>query len=118
MNSVTFKKILNIGKLTIGLDNCVVYESISVPRCFNCNSFQHTSKFCKNGSVSCPLCAGEHGVKECRARNNEYKCSNCFMLKNKQNISIDINHAAWEYNKCHAYKQLSKKLKSEFLSSQ
>lgn len=116
VDSVTFKNMLGIGKLNVGLDTCTIYESLDISRCFQCNGYNHTSKNCKS-SQCCPLCSEEHTVKECKADKIHYKCSNCFNLKEKQKLSIDINHAAWDHRNCYVYKQILENVKSEILPS-
>lgn len=116
VDAETYKKVMSSANLLIGLDSCIVYDSLSVPRCFLCNSFHHTSKFCKN-KVSCPLCAEQHELKTCSVNRNQYKCINCCNIKEKQKINIDVNHAAWSYDDCYAYKQAVEKLKFEIFGT-
>lgn len=115
LDELTFQKITDIGRLIVSLDNCTVYEALSFPRCFNCNGFNHTVKFCKK-AVSCPLCSGNHTVKDCRAPKEQRKCINCVQIKNRQNLDIPTDHAAWDYNNCFSYKQLVDKIRYDIFN--
>lgn len=112
----TYKKVINRGHLLIGLDTCTIYDALHVPRCFNCNAFHHNSKFCKN-VTSCPLCSENHELKVCTANQQQYKCSNCISIAQKQKIDINSNHAVWDYNNCFAYKKVLDKLKFDVFGS-
>lgn len=112
VDSLTYKKMMDAGRVLIGLDSCTIFDAIDILRCFKCNCYHHSSKDCKNG-VKCPMCAGEHAVKDCSSK--ELCCSNCVAFKNKSKspTNIDVQHAAWDHNKCHVYKQLLSKLKRD-----
>lgn len=118
VDPITYKKVINRGNLLVALDSCRVYEDIYISRCFRCNSYHHTSKYCKN-NVSCPLCSEPHDMKDCKVKNeNLYKCSNCCNLKSKHKLDINVNHAVWNYGSCYAYKQAIEKLKFEVIRPQ
>lgn len=111
VNVSTYNKILTRGRILIGLDSCKVYEALHIPRCFNCNSLSHTQKYCAN-NISCPICAGNHHVKNC-PDNSAYHCINCINLKNISKQDISTDHAAWNYEKCSAYKKAAEKFKAD-----
>lgn len=113
---LTYKKVIEAGKLFIGLDSCTVYEAFYLPRCFKCNSYNHTAKFCRS-DLSCPLCAGNHEYNSCSVSQDQYKCVNCCSIKEKQKIDIDVKHAVWNYGNCSAYKQEVNKLKRDVFGS-
>jgi hypothetical protein len=50
----TYKRILELGHVLVGLSSCSVFDAVSVVRCYKCNGFNHTAKYCKNDS-SCQL---------------------------------------------------------------
>jgi len=45
-------------------------------RCFKCQAYGHTSKFCRS-SATCPRCGGRHDYEQCRTKTGEPKCANC-----------------------------------------
>jgi hypothetical protein len=102
VDTLSYSRILDRGSILIGLTSCSVFDAVSVPRCFNCNGFNHMSRQC-NQKVCCPVCAGDHEIKVCDASRDLKKCINCISLKNKPK-DTDVAHAAWEYDRCTAYK--------------
>lgn len=100
----TYNRIMSVGesKLFIGYDLCNVYDNVSLIRCFKCNSYNHISKNCNN-SISCPRCAGSHGIKDCTV--DVLKCINCSSANSRDGSNNDVNHAVWDLNKCSVYKQ-------------
>jgi hypothetical protein len=105
----TYKKALSVRHCLIGLDSCTIYDAVEVSRCFNCNGFNHSSHKCKS-ALSCPRCAKDHAVKDCKA--SELCCINCPKLQEKADDEvIDCNHATWEYDKCLSHQRLISKVK-------
>lgn len=116
----TFKRCIDKGRLVVGLDSCVVFEAIHIPRCYTCNSLHHVSKYCKNRKV-CPLCAGSHDVKSCPAstgNNFVPKCSNCDFHNSKRPNKIPVDHAAWDYKNCGVYKRSLEQARAQILGCQ
>lgn len=110
----TYNKLLQEGHMMIGLDSCIVYDAITVLRCFSCNGFNHDSRVCsKKHDPICPRCAKNHSIKDCKS--SVLKCINCTNLKNKE--GVDICHAAWDYDKCQSYKNVLGKLKFDVLGT-
>jgi hypothetical protein len=62
---------LKLGWLIYSTDDYLVAR-----RCFKCSRFNHRHQDCW-GEETCPLCAGEHKLKECTAPAMHYKCINC-----------------------------------------
>ncbi|KAJ3646222.1 hypothetical protein Zmor_023817 [Zophobas morio] len=116
VDNLTYDLLLKSGHILIGLNPCSVYDSVSVPRCFNCNGFFHNSKQCKK-DLSCPLCAGKHKVKDCTLGRNKsdvagkQRCINCMSMRNPPE-NLNVNHAAWEYSLCESYKVALQHLKN------
>ena len=48
-----------------------------VRRCFKCQQYGHTQKFCKVELPACGKCAGPHRTSECTAATTEWSCVNC-----------------------------------------
>jgi hypothetical protein len=86
-------------KVKIGWVMCDLGDYLVANRCFTCSKFNHRSRECR-GMVTCPLCAGNHSLKECSATPEHYKCINCttFNTYNKNN-KIRDNHSALD-RKC------------------
>ena len=75
-NSEHCQKILSDG---IIFDGLFLFAEKYIPRktpvrCFNCQKFGHSVKFCKSSSV-CGKCAGSHQTRECASAIK--KCANC-----------------------------------------
>ena len=67
-------------------------------RCFKCSRFNHRFRDCR-GEETCPLCAGNHKLKECTATPMEYKCINCLTYnKHNQNKRICDKHSSLDKN--------------------
>jgi hypothetical protein len=75
VHSGTMKKLLHI-KLKLGWLICSTEEYLVARRCFKCSRFNHGHQDCRV-EETCPLCAGEHKLKECTAMAVQYKCINC-----------------------------------------
>ena len=71
----TRKKLLQ-SKLKMGWLICSVGDYLVAKRCYKCSGFNHRYQECK-GEVTCPLCAGGHSLKDCKAPSNQHKCINC-----------------------------------------
>jgi hypothetical protein len=86
-------------KLKLGWHICGIEDYLVATRCFHCSRIGHTTKFCRN-KETCPLCTGEHNLKDCKAQPTEVKCINChtYNLHNK-NANINTNHTTLD-RKC------------------
>lgn len=113
LDLVSYKKILECGHLLVGFDVCAVYDAISPVRCFKCNGYNHTSKYCKN-KLSCPKCAQPHQIKDCPEENEDkFTCVNCVELNAKNGSQLPVNHAVWDSTECTALKLTTDKLKKD-----
>ena len=97
VSSQTRRKLMN-NKAKLGWLVCNIEDYLVATRCFKCSRFSHRSRDCK-GIETCPLCAGNHTLKECKSQPTEYKCINChsYNLHNK-NAHIKTNHASLDRN--------------------
>ncbi|CAH0552453.1 unnamed protein product [Brassicogethes aeneus] len=119
VDSTTYNKLMSVSKdkLLVGLNYCSVYDSVYVLRCFKCNGFNHLSKDCSNQNNSCPRCAQEHLLEECKATDTELKCINCTNLNNiNKSLKLEVSHAVWD-SKCYVFNQKAKEYKSKIFSS-
>jgi hypothetical protein len=92
VDGATFNKLMQIKKINVGWDRCPIYEEITVDRCYKCEGFFHKASKCKN-KIACPVCAGEHELKDCTTRHK--CCINCKSANEKFNMKLDTNHPAW-----------------------
>nr|CAI5848639.1 unnamed protein product [Callosobruchus analis] len=111
----SYERVLNAGNIFVGYDSCVVFDAVEIHRCFNCNEYQHSSKFCKK-SPSCPRCGENHLLKDCKS--TTVCCVNCVKLVNKGEVNVSTHHAVWDINACTSYKRATDKLRSDLLSIQ
>jgi hypothetical protein len=84
------RKLLLQTKIKLGWLICNVGDYLVANQCFNCSKYNHRHRECR-GTVTCPLCAGSHSLKECTASSQNYKCINSLNF-NKHNKSANINH--------------------------
>nr|CAI5828984.1 unnamed protein product [Callosobruchus analis] len=110
----SYERVLNAGNIFVGYDSCVVFDAVEIHRCFNCNEYQHSSKFCKK-SPSCPRCGENHLLKDCKS--TTVCCVNCVKLVNKGEVNVSTHHAVWDINACTSYKRATDKLRSDLLIS-
>lgn len=88
--SLSFKTIMNLGKLNIGWQRYSVYEDLGVLRCYKCQGFHHKMNDCKNDIV-CPLCSGSHEKKDCET--SQKCCANCKFANDKFKKSYSTDHS-------------------------
>ena len=107
VNPETRKKLLG-QKIKIGWHMCYNDDYIKINRCFKCNKYNHRASDC-TGELSCPFCAGNHSMRECRATREQYRCTNCFKFNTfNTKMPVNENHSALDKN-CSAYKIMMKK---------
>jgi hypothetical protein len=75
VNSQTRKKLIH-NKNKLGWINCSIEDYLTATRCFRCSRFNYIMRDCR-GTETCPLCGGNHSMKECTAQAADYKCINC-----------------------------------------
>ena len=98
VSSHTRKKLLH-NKVKLGRLICSIEDYLVATRCFKCSRFNHRLRDCR-GTETCPLCAGNHKLKDCIAQPADFKCVNCqtYNLHNK-NGKINGNHSSLD-RKC------------------
>lgn len=92
LDAPTFYRAIEAEKLNCGWDRCRV--------------FNHKFANCKSEVIVCPICSGNHPVKECNAA--EQKCANCEKMRRERKFNIDVDHAAWS-SQCPVYMRLKKR---------
>lgn len=73
------ERLLQVGKIRIGLNFCPVFERLEVNQCFRCWGYGHTSKECKGEDCSsrCKRCEKEeHQARECDGAKCCMSCKN------------------------------------------
>ena len=85
-------------KLKIGWQICLVTDHLIAIRCYNCSRFNHRQTECKR-EETCPLCAGRHKLKECKASVDQHKCVNCVIYNQYNKIGkIREDHTSLDKN--------------------
>ncbi|CAI6370883.1 unnamed protein product [Macrosiphum euphorbiae] len=74
----TLEKMLEMGKLYLGLTKCKITEYFDVTQCFGCCKFGHKQADCRNKRVVCSYCGDEGHKKEvCNSQSDHPRCANC-----------------------------------------
>lgn len=107
INSAVRNQILN-KKIKCGWNICNWADYLKVSRCFKCSKYNHRALNCR-GKQTCPRCTGEHTLRDCSAKEENYKCINCITYaKYNKDSAIDVNHAALDEN-CPCYQTTLRK---------
>lgn len=101
LDSTSFEKCMNAGKVKIMWSRCSVIEDLNVFRCFKCNGYNHKQSNCTNNQA-CKRCALSHNHGECNAKNES--CINCKIANSKFNLNLNTRHAATN-EKCPIYQR-------------
>lgn len=99
LDAVTFKKIIDAGKIFVEWDQCDVSEDINIRRCFKCWGFNHVSSKCVS-MQRCPKCCGNHNQSECVS--SIVKCAVCTDAVSSNHLKIDTNHTVFSTS-CPSY---------------
>jgi len=109
VSAQTRKKLID-NKVKIGRINCSIEDYLVATRCLKCSRFNHRMRDCR-GTETCPLCADNHNLKECKAQPTEYKCINCRSYNHhSRNTKINENHFSLDRN-CPSMKAIIEKYK-------
>lgn len=91
------KKLLE-HKIKLGWVICRAVDYVVPLKCFKCSRFNHKHMMCE-GVQTCPLCTGNHRLKECTASPTDYKCINCIAYnKYSKGDNISVNHSSLAKN--------------------
>jgi hypothetical protein len=94
VNSHTRNKLIN-NKVKLGWILCSIEDYLVATRCFKCSRFNHRTNLCRATDNTCPLCAGKHTLKECKAQPEDFKCINCQSYnQHNKNAKINENHSS------------------------
>ena len=84
-------RIMKRNKLKMAWMICQLEEYIAVTRSYKCSRFNHHARDCR-GEETCPVCAGNHKIKDCKATRDEHRCINC-TIYNKFNQNKKVHEA-------------------------
>lgn len=84
-------KLMDTKKLFVGWQSCLVYENLSVTRCFKCQGYRHRGRDCPN-NIACEFCAGEHEKDNCPKQAK--LCKNCVNANSEYKLNHDVVHTA------------------------
>ena len=115
LDKTSYDTLIKVGDLFIGYDHCYIFDAIAILRCYNCNGFHHTSKYCSN-KKSCPKCGDyvdpSHTPANCKP--DSPKCVNCVKAVNERKELLDVKHGAWDLS-CPVYQREVEKFKKNML---
>jgi hypothetical protein len=104
VNSTTRMKFLR-NKMKLGWYMCNVDDYIKINRCYNCSKYNHRAQECKS-DLTCPICAENHSLRECKASKEQHKCINCTNFnKYNQKSPVNANHSSLD-NSCSCYQNM------------
>jgi len=93
VNSTTRMKFLG-KKMKLCWNMSNVDDYIRINRCYKCSKFNHRAKDCK-GTLTCPLCAENHSLRERKPSKEKYKCNNCTNFnKYNQKSPVGAKHSS------------------------
>lgn len=99
---VTFNRVMENSRLSVGWSVCRVFEYVNLLRCFNCGGFNHKAGDCKS-AVTCATCKStEHKTEECEKFGK--KCGNCMLANDRLDLGLDINHLVFDLE-CPCYQK-------------
>lgn len=105
VDPLTHKILMKNSRVKIGWEYCKIFEDFNLNRCFKCSSYGHSSKKCFN-NTTCSKCAGNHDSSACTS--NKIMCANCNRSNQSYHKSYNVEHAAYDYDKCEFFKNLEK----------
>ena len=74
-------------------------------------SYTHLDVYKRQGDLTCPLCAGDHKLSECKASTNEFKCINCINYNKRiKDNKVNERHSSFDKS-CFCLQQLIRNYK-------
>lgn len=116
VDKVSYDNALRNGYIIVGYDCYTVNDGVELHRCFNCCGYHHMAKQCSQRGETCPRCAGNHSVKDCKSET--FKCVICCSYNAKHDDKILFEHAAWKFANYATYRKALSDFKSNILNFQ
>lgn len=70
--------IIKKDRIYVGWNCCKVQDYLAVTRCYKCQGFGHTTKYCRSSNETCGHCSeSNHSFKNCPNKAKPAVCSNC-----------------------------------------
>lgn len=76
------------GRVYIDWSSCRVKDFLSVTRCYNCQEYGHSSKFCR-GKRTCAHCEGDHDMRDCTDKDKNFPCPACATFNRSERHYVD-----------------------------
>lgn len=108
-NAALFHRLLANKRIYLQWQSCLIYEDISVQRCFKCQDYFHKSQNC-TCELRCGYCGGNHDYRECTK--DQKHCINCEKANTKYGCKYDTKHEASD-SKCPTYEYHIRILRSK-----
>lgn len=76
------KILIQQNRVYINWTSCPVRDYTLVTRCYKCQQYGHSAKFCRDSNPTCGHCGCVgHSIKECSVRDKPPKCASCSRFK-------------------------------------
>ncbi|KAJ2939737.1 hypothetical protein O0L34_g17930 [Tuta absoluta] len=76
------KLLIQQGRVFINWTSCPVKDFTLVTRCYSCQQYGHSAKFCKDTATTCGHCGCTgHSIKDCTNKDQPGKCATCLRFK-------------------------------------
>lgn len=92
-------------RIRVDMSVCKVSDRIHIPRCTNCQKYNHTLKNCTETSATCTFCSQKHKKDNCPVKDDltQHVCSNCNLSKSSEIKNQSKTHSAFS-KECPIYK--------------
>lgn len=94
-------KLINQGKIIIGLNSYTIKRFVNITRCYRCQDYGHFARECRASKEYCGLCANSHPTEKCTS--NRIRCINC-KVQWDQGHDIDYNHTVTD-SRCKIFRE-------------
>lgn len=96
----------NNYRIYVGYHSCKAFENFNISLCNKCAGYNHKAEKCRNQTVKCIYCAGDHTANECNIVDKKlFKCANCEYANEKYGRKYDTSHVASDAHSCEILKK-------------